>query len=180
MNIDQICSVSAHCGIGPRIGIAGTAGLLLALVPSWLWPERCAMPLPAALSRVLGLLLLVLGSGLYAWSLVLLRRAWSQNHLATTGPFATMRHPVYAAWIWGFFPAIALLAHSWPYLLALALALWAFARHRDREERDTRQRFGATYDDYARAVPGRILPRRHHPPPQPRKQEINREFPTKN
>jgi len=164
MNIGQICSISAHCGIGPRIGIAGTTGLLLALVPSWLWPERCAMPLPAALSRMLGMLLLVLGGACYAWTLALLRRAWSQNRLATTGPFATMRHPVYAAWIWGIFPAIALLAHSWPYLLAPALALWAFARYIDREEFATRQRFGAAYDDYARAVPGRIVPHWHKQP----------------
>lgn len=164
MNIGKICSISTHCGIGPRIGVAGATGLLLALAASWLWPERCTMPLPAAMSRVLGLLLLVFGGAFYAWSLVPLRRAWSQNRLATTGPFATMRHPVYAAWIWGIFPAVALLAQSWPYLLAPALALWAFARHIDHEERATRQRFGAAYDDYAHAVPGRILPHWHRQP----------------
>jgi len=164
MNIDSICSIGAHCGIGPRIGVAATAGLLLALVPSWLWPEHCVMPLPAAWSRVLGLLLLVLGGAFYAWSLRLLHRAWAQSRFASTGPFSALRHPVYAAWIWLILPAIALLTQSWPYLLAPALALWAFGRGIRNEEFAMRERFGAAYANYVRAVPGRILPRKHKQP----------------
>ncbi|MCY1529812.1 Isoprenylcysteine carboxyl methyltransferase (ICMT) family protein [compost metagenome] len=100
-----------------------------------------------------------LGFGFYllsaAWNV--LYHAQRRHSLATTGPYAWVRHPQYVAFV------LILLGFllQWPTLLTLAMfpvLLVMYGRLAVSEERDMRKEFGATYEAYARATP-RFIPR---------------------
>lgn len=85
-----------------------------------------------------------------AWRVLYL--AQRQGALATTGPYAYLRHPQYA----GFVLVLTGFLFQWPTLLTLAMypvLIWMYLRLAKAEERDTRARFGAAFDAYARQVP---------------------------
>jgi len=144
-------------GIGPKIGIPALATGVLAAMPCWLWYEHVRIPVFHACLNVVGGVLLGLGMCVYAWSLLLLRRARRTATLATTGPFSWVRHPIYAAWILLILPAIGLLCGAWPMLLPAAVAYVGFRCHVVAEENRLRARFGLEYEHYIRHVP-RIVP----------------------
>lgn len=106
-----------------------------------------------------------LGYGFY-----LLSRAWQvlyaaqrQGVLATTGPYARLRHPQYVAFI------LILLGFllQWPTLLTLLMfpvLLIMYGRLAVSEEAEMRRQFGSAFDRYAQLTP-RFIPRwgRHYP-----------------
>src|SRR5215468_8575855 len=86
-------------------------------------------------------------------------RAWASGHLrkdealATSGPYAYTRNPLYLGS--AFLAAGFLVAgRSWigGALVAVYFAVFYYAVVRS-EESDIRERFGATFDEYARRVP---------------------------
>lgn len=110
--------------------------------------------------------LIVLGFFLLARAWPVLYAAQQAGSLATTGPYATMRHPQYVA-----FAAILVgFLVEWPTLLTLSMfpvllvMYWRLARS---EEGEMRARFGAAYAAYAARTPafascrllGRAAPR---------------------
>jgi len=94
----------------------------------------------------------------------LLARAWNvlyasqRDHtLATTGPYARIRHPQYVAFI------LIMLGFlfQWPTLLTLAMfpiLVWMYVRLARREEREVRAEFDAAYARYAASTPA-FMPR---------------------
>ena len=95
---------------------------------------------------------------------MLLARAWNalyaaqRDHaLATTGPYARIRHPQYVAFI------LIMLGFllQWPTLLTLAMfpiLVWMYVRLARREEREVRAEFGEAYARYAHMTPA-FVPR---------------------
>jgi protein-S-isoprenylcysteine O-methyltransferase Ste14 len=106
----------------------------------------------------------LLSSVLIGGGFVLLAAAWrvlyaalETHQLATTGPYAHLRHPQYV----GFILIMLGFLFQWPTLLTLVMfpvLVWMYARLARREERDVRAEFGETYAQYARRVPG-FIPR---------------------
>lgn len=99
-----------------------------------------------------------LGLGFYllsaAWNV--LYQAQRANRLATTGPYARIRHPQYVAFV------MILLGFllQWPTLLTLVMfpiLVAMYARLAVTEEREMRERFGAEFDAYAARTP-RFVP----------------------
>ena len=99
-----------------------------------------------------------LGYGFYllssAWNV--LYSAQRRGALATTGPYARIRHPQYVAFV------LILLGFllQWPTLLTLLMfpiLLLMYGRLAVTEEREMRQQFGAAFDAYAARTP-RFLP----------------------
>jgi len=99
-----------------------------------------------------------LGFGFYllssAWSV--LYHAQRRNALATSGPYARIRHPQYVAFI------LILLGFllQWPTLLTLVMfpiLLVMYGRLAVTEEAEMRTQFGADFDAYASRTP-RFLP----------------------
>jgi protein-S-isoprenylcysteine O-methyltransferase Ste14 len=98
-----------------------------------------------------------------AYGFYLLSTAWNvlyhaQRHgrLATTGPYARIRHPQYVAFV------LILLGFllQWPTLLTLAMfpiLLVMYGRLAVTEEAEMRQHFGAAFDAYAARTP-RFIP----------------------
>ncbi len=85
-----------------------------------------------------------------AWRVLYL--AQRSGTLATSGPYAKVRHPQYA----GFVLVLTGFLFQWPTLLTLAMypvLIWMYVRLARSEERDTRATFGITFDTYAARVP---------------------------
>lgn len=103
---------------------------------------------------------ILIGAGFW-----LLSRAWPvlynaqrRGELAQDGPYARIRHPQYV----GFALIMTGFLVQWPTLLTLLLypvMLGTYVRLAINEERETRARFGAAYEQYLDAVP-RFFPRR--------------------
>ena len=80
---------------------------------------------------------------------------WSaarEGRLATTGPYAALRHPQYV----GFGLIMGGFLLQWPTLLTAAMAPlmgWLYRRLAGREEAHQRQQFGQAWEDYASTVP---------------------------
>ena len=96
-----------------------------------------------------------LGLGFYmlssAWNV--LYHAQRRHILATTGPYARIRHPQYMAFV------LILLGFllQWPTLLTLLMfpiLLLMYGRLAVTEEADMRRRFGAEFEAYAVRTPG--------------------------
>jgi len=90
-----------------------------------------------------------------AWRV--LYRAQSERNLATTGPYAYVRHPQYAAFV------VIMLGFllQWPTLVTVVMfpiLVTVYARLARREERDIRREFGQAWDEYARRTPS-FIPR---------------------
>jgi len=94
----------------------------------------------------------------------LLAKAWpvlyaaqANNTLATTGPYARIRHPQYTA----FLLIMAGFLLQWPTLLTILMfpvLFYMYWRLALREEREVESKFGAAYQEYAARTP-RFIPR---------------------
>ena len=100
-----------------------------------------------------------IGGGFYvisnAWHV--LYQAQKRNDLATTGPYAYVRHPQYV----GFILVMLGFLVQWPTLLTLAMfpvLVWMYVRLGKAEEREAIAAFGERYRRYATRVPG-FIPR---------------------
>lgn len=85
-----------------------------------------------------------------AWNV--LYQAQRQHTLATTGAYAHVRHPQYAAFILIMFGFLL----QWPTILTLVMfpfLVAMYVRLAHREEADARREFGAAFDAYAAVTP---------------------------
>ncbi|MEK7660212.1 MAG: isoprenylcysteine carboxylmethyltransferase family protein [Patescibacteria group bacterium] len=102
---------------------------------------------------------------LIIYGFMLLSRSWQvlysaqvEHTLATTGPYAHVRHPQYIGFIiimFGFFL-------QWPTLLTLIMLpilVWMYTQLAKSEERDAQKEFGILWDEYAKETPA-FIPRR--------------------
>lgn len=90
------------------------------------------------------------------WSLV--ARTLTDHRLVTSGPFARVRHPIYAAMLLFLLGLAVATGHAAHLIVALPLFLIGTLVRVHSEERLLREQFGAAYDDYARATPA-LIPR---------------------
>ena len=88
-------------------------------------------------------------------------RAQKEGRLATTGPYAHVRHPQYA----GFLLVMVGFLLQWPTIPTLVMfpiLVVVYGRLAAAEEREVGQRFGSAWDEYA-AHTRRFIPRWHQP-----------------
>jgi protein-S-isoprenylcysteine O-methyltransferase Ste14 len=137
-------------------------GVLVAYALNPAWMQAMDLPLPAA-ARGVGFAFGLLGVGLAGWAQVTLDRQWSaqlqltQGHeVVTTGPYAFIRHPIYAALI-AISIGFALLTANLLFMGVGALSIGMSIGRIPREE--TMMREGVPgYADYAAKVRFRLLP----------------------
>jgi len=101
--------------------------------------------------------LIVFGLWLLAESWIVLHRAQTSGHLATTGPYRIIRHPQYVAFI---MVMVGFLV-QWPTIitaLMFPVLLFMYVRLAKREEGEAAAQFGETWRAYAAKTPG-FLPR---------------------
>ena len=110
---------------------------------------------------LISLFLIIAGLGLHLRTLFFLRRWWVDGQLCTRGPFARLRHPMYAAWVSLICPGAALYLNSWFYLAWLVPLHIIWHLLVKKEEALMADTFGEAYQDYARRT-GRFFPRFWH------------------
>jgi protein-S-isoprenylcysteine O-methyltransferase Ste14 len=141
--------------------------LLLAALAPLLWFQggslgNFAFPAPDWL-RWAGCGLGIASVGLFAWTHTVLGRFWSPylqlrpgHRLIADGPYARIRHPMYAA-IVGWMISLGLVAANWiPFVFATLSAL-NFMLRIQGEEKMMLQQFGDEYREYMNRT-GRLLP----------------------
>ena len=152
--------VHPRWGVGPLIGVAGLlwAGLMLLL--DRLGGQALSVPPKARpVFTIIGLALLIVGVPIHATVALYFRRHRDRGQrLVTTGPYALVRHPLYAVWMFILVPGLVFLGRSW-LLLTVPLAMYAAARALLRHE-DGRllATFGETYASYMDRT-GALFPR---------------------
>jgi protein-S-isoprenylcysteine O-methyltransferase Ste14 len=90
-----------------------------------------------------------------AWAV--LYEAQKRRALATTGPYAYVRHPQYVGFIMVMFGFLL----QWPTILTLVMfpvLVWMYVRLAQQEEHEANIEFGDAYRQYAARVPG-FIPR---------------------
>jgi protein-S-isoprenylcysteine O-methyltransferase Ste14 len=90
-----------------------------------------------------------------AWRV--LYEAQRRHELATTGPYAYVRHPQYVGFILIMFGFLL----QWPTLLTLVMfpvLVWMYVHLAHQEERETQAEFGDAYTRYVAQAPG-FIPR---------------------
>jgi protein-S-isoprenylcysteine O-methyltransferase Ste14 len=105
----------------------------------------------------IGLALFALGLVLAVWARVYIGRNWGmpmsrkdEPELVTTGPYHTIRHPIYSGIILGMIGTA--IAVSWYWVIAVVLMGAYFIYSAIQEERYMTQQFPATYPDYKRST----------------------------
>lgn len=96
--------------------------------------------------------LIGLGFWVLSISWPVLYRAQRERRLATTGPYARVRHPQYV----GFIAILAGFLFQWPTLVTLVMfpvLVFMYVRLAHREEREALAEFGKAYEAYARSTP---------------------------
>lgn len=126
----------------------GCLGVLSVPFPDWL--------------RWSGLALGGAGFILYLWSLATLGNAWSPQlqtrenpHLVTGGPYARIRHPLYASYIL-FMTGNALLTANWVFVALLLVTVIVLVRRIPGEEQKLMETFGEEYRMYMQKTRGLI------------------------
>ena len=107
--------------------------------------------------HILSTILIVLGFWLLASAWKVLYAAQRTHRLATTGPYARVRHPQYI----GFVLIMTGFLLQWPTLITLAMfpvLVFMYWRLASREEQDARDEFGDAYRRYEEDTPA-FLPK---------------------
>lgn len=133
--------------------------VLYALNPNWL--TALSVPFPDWL-RWLGIAFGCVSFMIYIWALATLGKEWSPNlqtrknhQLVTTGPYARMRHPLYAAYIL-FMTSIALLTANCFFIALLVASIFVLVRRIPMEEQILIETFGEEYKTYMQKTRGLI------------------------
>ncbi len=143
----------------------------------WLRRYRRALPIPLVLVTVIGLRPLVpwgsdlldtvtdvIGVGLCALGQWLRLWAWGSNAtvgkwgVRDRGPYALMRHPLYAGNFLIVLGLVVVFNNPWAYLLLLPPFAYLYHVITDMEEKRMRRRFGSDYHEYREREVPRFLP----------------------
>jgi protein-S-isoprenylcysteine O-methyltransferase Ste14 len=144
------------------VGFFFLLGMLAAYALNPPWMQRLDLRIPSA-GRWLGFFLGLAGVGMAGWAQVTLGRQWSAqlqlaegHRVVTNGPYAWVRHPIYAS-LAALSLGFALLTANWFFIGFGALAIGMLIVRIPREEKMMREGVRG-YPEYAARVRYRILP----------------------
>jgi|AGTN01.1.fsa_nt_gi Putative protein-S-isoprenylcysteine methyltransferase len=140
-------------GVGFKIGAPAVLYIAVAALISYAYSPAFDIPGTSHLwTFVAGCTLLVVGLALFALSVRHLLNAFLSDTLATEGPFAVVRNPMYAIGIVFLAPGVALVIGSWLALLAPIFTFLLFRLYIREEEAYLREKFGEAYEEYRKQV----------------------------
>jgi protein-S-isoprenylcysteine O-methyltransferase Ste14 len=144
------------------VGFFFLIGVLVAYAVDPVWMRALDLPLPAA-ARWVGFLVGVLGVGIAGWAQITLGRQWSaqlqlaeEHEVVSSGPYAHIRHPIYAALI-AISIGFALLTANLVFIGFGAISVAMSIGRIPREEKMMREGVPG-YADYTARVRFRLLP----------------------
>ena len=148
------------------IRVIGFFALMIFLVMYFLganWIDAFSFPLPGWL-RWTGFALGVVAVIFWTWTQVTLDTQWfaqlqltKAHHLVATGPYARIRHPLYAG-IFGWCVALSLLTANWIFVAVCVLSILGLLWRVPKEEQMMIEAFGGEYKAYMQRT-GRFFPK---------------------
>jgi protein-S-isoprenylcysteine O-methyltransferase Ste14 len=127
------------------------------------WIEAFLFHLPAWL-RWVGFAIGIITVCFWTWVQVTLDTQWSpqlqlikEHHLITSGPYARIRHPLYAG-MCGWFVSLTLLTANWIFVGACTLTFAGLLYRIPKEEQMMLEAFGDEYKEYMNRT-GRLFPK---------------------
>ena len=144
-------------GIGPKfLVISLVIAVIVIVANAYFFPTLILGYNPIVFSC--GVALVLLGATVGVAAAVQVHRAFSEGKLVTTGIYAHVRNPVYAAWILFIAPGLVL-ATGFLLLAVMPFVMYAAIRVLIVEEdRYLEQKFGREYSDYKKRV-NSIIPK---------------------
>ena len=147
-------------------GLLGMLGFLTILAyminPNWLAFAGLSLPLWL---RWTGVVIALIGFALLQWSQVILGKSWSdtprmmkEQTLITSGPYRTIRHPIYTAFILILGSSLFISANWLIGLCWIGMTLLEVASRIGFEESLMIEFFGEQYSEYMKKT-GRLLPK---------------------
>jgi protein-S-isoprenylcysteine O-methyltransferase Ste14 len=157
--LDRYCLAKSIVGIAIEFPIligVGIAGIVLS------WPRFPFFPLP----NILGVILLVTGYVVHLSAHKEMKRCGVQAHqhstqpgtLITSGPYFRVRHPGYSGLVLIYFGFALGFAVLWMLVPAVVFTILTCLTA-IKEEEFLKEQFGKEYEEYARRVPWRFIPR---------------------
>jgi protein-S-isoprenylcysteine O-methyltransferase Ste14 len=145
--------------------------LILAIAFTLLFSERIAVGFlgqrfvsASAVIAHAGFVIAIAGLGVALWARLHLGQYWSDmvalkldHQLIRSGPYATMRHPIYSGVLLGV-AGTALVLGEWRGVLAFALLLTNWTIKAKKEERILTVRFGSQFQEHSSRT-GFLIPR---------------------
>ena len=148
------------------IRVIGFFAVMIFLVMYFLgatWIDVFMFTLPAWL-RWVGFCIGVINVAFWTWTQVMLDTQWSAqlqltkgHHLITTGPYARIRHPLYAG-MFGWCVALSLLTANWIFVAVCVLFILGLLWRIPKEEQMMIEAFGDQYKAYMQRT-GRLFPK---------------------
>jgi protein-S-isoprenylcysteine O-methyltransferase Ste14 len=145
------------------IGFFALMAFLILYIAGMKWIDAFHFPLPAWL-RWLGFAIGLLSIGFWTWVQQVLDVQWSaqlqlvkDHHLITNGPYARIRHPLYAG-LFGWCLALTLLTANWIFTAICVLVFFGLLWRMPREEQMMIDAFGDEYKTYMQHT-GRLFPK---------------------
>ena len=141
-------------GVGSKFtNLSLIYGLMMVLLSKYFDPMFKITFVPYKFLVITGVILIVAGLPFYIHALVTVMRAFQERRLVTNGSFGMCRHPVYAAWVVFFVPAIMLFFNTWLGLTAPVFMYMLIRMLVDKEEIYLEEMFGEAYLAYKKRVP---------------------------
>lgn len=145
------------------VGFFGLMAFLVMYLFGMKWIDAFRFPLPDWL-RWAGFVFGLLAVAFWTWTQIHLDTQWSAqlqltegHHLVTTGPYALVRHPLYAG-MFGWCLALTLLTANWIFLAICGLSIIGLAWRIPKEEQMMLEAFGDEYKAYMQRT-GRYFPK---------------------
>jgi protein-S-isoprenylcysteine O-methyltransferase Ste14 len=139
-------------GSGDRIGLFTLPFVVVGLILNLAYPAVLQVGGPPTWLGVLSIAVLIPGLVIWIWSVILILTNVPRGSLITGGPYAWVKHPLYAAVALFVLPWMGFLLDTWLGLV-IGVALYAASRiFAPAEEADLSRTFGETWRDYSRTV----------------------------
>jgi protein-S-isoprenylcysteine O-methyltransferase Ste14 len=157
--LDRYCLAKSTVGMAIALPIligGGIAGIVLS------WPRFPLYPLP----NISGVILLVTGYAIHLGAHKEMKKYGVQAHqhsmqtgtLITSGPYSKVRHPGYSGLVLIYFGFALGFAVVWMPVPAVIFTILTYLTA-IKEEGFLKERFGKEYEEYAKRVPRRFIPK---------------------
>ena len=139
-------------GSGDRIGLFVLPVVLIGVFLNYQHPTWFDVGGPPTALRILSIAVLFPGVAIWIWSVILILRNVPDGRLITDGPYAWVKHPLYAAVALLVLPWVGFLLDTWLGVLIGAVLYVGSRIFAPAEEDALSQAFGERWVDYGRTV----------------------------
>jgi protein-S-isoprenylcysteine O-methyltransferase Ste14 len=139
-------------GNGYKIGLITLPFLIIGLILNVMFPSFFSVGGPSIVLMVISIIILIPGSTIWIWSIVLILTKIPQKKLITNGPYSLVKHPLYTGVALLALPWIGFLFNTW---LGTLIGIVVYIGSRifsPEEEKILSKIFGTAWDEYCKKV----------------------------